>query len=74
MKCKINLNDNHVRLIDFIKDPYESDASESWYGVEGLIRDGAEQKFGPGTAKFLRDAFKQQEIMKTELPRRYGLA
>ena len=31
MKCKINLNDDHVRLIDFIKDPYENDALESWF-------------------------------------------
>ena len=47
---------------------------ESWYGVEGLITDGADEKFGPGTATFLREAFKQQEVMKAELPKRYGLA
>lgn len=74
MKFKINLNDDNVRLVDYIKDPYEGDALESWYGVEGLIADSAEEKFGPGTAPLLREAFKQQQVMKAELPKRYGLA
>jgi hypothetical protein len=70
MKCKINLNDDHVRLVDCIKDPYERDALESWDGVEGFITHGGEEKFGPRTATFLREAFKQQEIMKAELAKK----
>lgn len=46
----------------------------SWNGVEGLISMGAEEKFGHGTAQFLRDAFTKQDYLKTEIPRRYGLA
>jgi len=46
----------------------------SWHGVEDLISKGAEEKFGQGTEKFLRDAFKKQEYMKTEILRRYGLS
>jgi hypothetical protein len=45
----------------------------SWGGVEGLISKGAEEKFGEGTEDFLREAYKRQERMKTELLRRYGL-
>jgi len=46
----------------------------SWHGIEDLISQGAEEKFGHGTEKFLRDAFKKQEYMKTEILRRYGLS
>jgi hypothetical protein len=46
---------------------------DSWNGVEGLIADGAEEKFGAGTSEFLRQAYAKQEYMKTELGRRYGL-
>ena len=46
---------------------------ESWGGVEGLIAEGAEDKFGPGTAAFLREANVRQEYMKKEIIRRYGM-
>ena len=59
--------------MDYINDPYEEDYLESWEGVEGLIAMGAEGKFGPGTAGFLREADRRQTYMKTELLRRYGL-
>ena len=57
-----------------MKDPLELDVMESWNGVEGLINDGAEVKFGDGTAMFLREAYKRQEDLKVEIPRRYGLS
>lgn len=60
-------------MVDYIKDPGEEDYLESWDGVEGLIAMGAEGKFGPGTAEFLREADRRQIYMKTELLRRYGL-
>jgi serine/threonine protein kinase HipA of HipAB toxin-antitoxin module len=67
------LNDNHVHLIDYVVDPLELDGLDSWNGVEGLISMGAEEKFGAGTAEFLKEAFLKQEYMKTEILRRYGL-
>jgi len=73
LRCKFNLNDNHVHLVDYISDPLELDGMDSWDGVEGLIEDGAEEKFGVGTAEFLRGAFQRQEYMKSEILRRYGL-
>ena len=60
--------------MDYISDPDEEDPLTSWNGVEGLIARGAERKFGEGTEKFLRDASKKQDYMKTELLRRYGLS
>ena len=39
----------------------------------GIDCDGVEEKFGPGTAEFLKEANKRQTYMKTELLRRYGL-
>lgn len=45
----------------------------SWDGIEGLIAQGAEEIFGIGTEKFLRDAYEKQNYMKTELLQRYGL-
>ena len=60
-------------MIDYIVDPLELDGLDSWNGVEGLISMGAEEKFGAGTADFLRDAYLKQEFMKTEILRRYGL-
>jgi len=60
-------------LIDYIVDPLELDGLDSWNGVEGLISMGAEEKFGAGTADFLKDAYVKQEFMKTEILRRYGL-
>lgn len=62
-----------MHLIDYISDPLELDGMSSWDGIEGLISKGAEEKFGEGTEDFLREAYKRQERMKTELPRRYGL-
>jgi hypothetical protein len=67
------LNDDHVRLIDYITDPLELDGMDSWGGVEGLINGGAEAKFGSGTKEFLLEAFEKQEYMKTEILRRYGM-
>jgi hypothetical protein len=67
------MNDNHVHLIDYVADPLELDGLDSWNGVEGLIFGGADEKFGVGTAEFLREAFLKQEFMKTEILRRYGL-
>jgi len=46
---------------------------ESWSGVEDLIKQGAEEKFGNGTAEFLREANIRQEYMKHEIFRRYGM-
>jgi hypothetical protein len=62
-----------VYIADYIKDPLENDIQESWDGVKGLIYWGAEEKFGPGTDQFLRDANERQTYMKRELFRRYGL-
>ena len=59
--------------MDYVVDPLEQDSMPSWVGVEGLISDGAEEKFGPGTSEFLRQAFEQQKYMRPELLRRYGL-
>jgi hypothetical protein len=61
-------------LSDYVSDPKEEDPMVSWHGVEDLISQGAEEKFGQGTEKFLRDAFTKQEYMKTEILRRYGLS
>jgi hypothetical protein len=68
------MEDEHVRLVDYVKDPLEVEAMESWQGMEGLIEDGAEERFGDGTALFLREAYERQEHLKTEIPRRYGLS
>jgi len=57
-----------------VKDPLEVDVMESWQGVDGLIKDGAEEKFGDCTVLFLREAYERQEYLKVEIPRRYGLA
>jgi hypothetical protein len=46
---------------------------ESWGGVESLIDKGAEDKFGPGTDAFLREAFVRHDYMKHEVFRRYGM-
>lgn len=60
-------------MVDYIRDPLELDAMESWNGVEGLINDGAEERFGVGTVEFLREAYKRQEYMKKEIFRRYRM-
>jgi phosphoglycerol transferase MdoB-like AlkP superfamily enzyme len=73
LRCKFNLYDNHVYLVDYISDPLELDRMDSWNGVEGLISNGAEEKFGVGTAAFLREAFERQEYMRLEIRKRYGL-
>ena len=67
------MEDNHVYLVDYIKDPWESDKLDSWNGVEGLISSGAEEIFGEGTVAFLREADERQNAMKTEIFRRYGM-
>jgi hypothetical protein len=67
------LNDDHVYVVDYIKDPFETDNLDSWNGIEGLIAAGAEEKFGEGTEAFLREAHKRQAYMKTGIFRRYGL-
>ena len=73
-KCKFSLNDDElVHLVDIVKDPLELDGLDSWDGIEGLIAGGAEEKFGPGTAVWLRQAYEQQEYMKSEIRRRYGV-
>ena len=64
------MDDNHVSLIDFVKDPEEHNVMESWDGVEGLITDGAEDRFGKATSAFLREAYEWQKVMKLKMPRR----
>jgi hypothetical protein len=59
--------------VDYVVDPLEADSLQSWDGVEGLILEGAEQKFGVGTEDFLRAAYEKQKYMKTEILTRYGL-
>jgi hypothetical protein len=59
--------------VDYVKDPLEFDALESWSGIEDLISRGAEETFGVGTTQFLRDAYHRQEYMKKEIIRRYGM-
>lgn len=59
--------------MDYISDPLEEHRLISWDGIEGLISQGAEELFGPGTESFLRKAFEKQEYMKVEILRRYGL-
>jgi hypothetical protein len=59
--------------VDYVKDPLEHKPMQSWGGVESLIADGAEERFGEGTAAFLREAYTRQEYMKTEIIRRYGM-
>jgi serine/threonine protein kinase HipA of HipAB toxin-antitoxin module len=54
-------------------DPAELEVMESWYGVEDLIKKGAEEKFGLGTEKFLRMADEKVKYMKREMLRRYGV-
>jgi len=61
-------------LVDFKADPNEENPMVSWNGIEGLISEGAEKRFGEGTEKFLKDAFQKQEYMKQDLLRRYGLS
>ena len=60
-------------MVDYVRDPLELNAMVSRYGVEGLINEGAEEKFGAGTAEFLRQAYKRQEYMKKEIFRRYKM-
>jgi hypothetical protein len=45
----------------------------SWDGVEDLISNGADDKFGVGTTEFLKNAFERQIYMKKEILRRYGM-
>lgn len=70
---KFTLEDNHVYLVDYLKDPLENDKLDSWNGFEGLISSGAEEKFGEGTELFLREANERQQAMRTEIFRRYGM-
>jgi hypothetical protein len=60
-------------LVDYVKDPLELNAVESWNGIEDLISRGAEDMFGTGTTEFLREAHNRQEYMKKEIIRRYGM-
>ena len=60
-------------MVDYIKDPLEHSPMEMWGGVEALISAGAEEKFGAGTAAFLREAHRRQEYMRKEIIRRYGM-
>ena len=62
-----------MRLVNFIKDPVEEHPMVSWDGVEGLIKNGVEKRFGKGTAEFLREADVRQKFWRKDLPRRYGL-
>ena len=62
-----------MRLVDFVKDPVEENPMESWDGVEGLIRNGVENRFGKGTREFLREADRRQNHWKKDIPSRYGL-
>jgi hypothetical protein len=64
---------DHVRLVDFIKDPLEREPMDMSGGVEALISAGAEKIFGAGTTEFLREAHRRQNYMKIEIIRRYGL-
>ena len=66
------INDN-VRLVDYVKDPLEYEPMDSWGGVEALISDGAEERFGTGTSEFLHKAHEQQWYMRKEIIRRYGM-
>jgi len=59
--------------VDYVVDPLELDGLSSWAGVDGLILDGAEEKFGPGTSEFLKQALEKHMYMRPELLRRYGL-
>ena len=61
-------------MADYENDPLEASSMFSWEGVEGLIKDGAEEKFGPGTAKFLLEAASRETYMRSELLRLYGLS
>jgi hypothetical protein len=67
------LADGLVRLVDYVTDPIEEHPWESWNGVEDLISAGAEEHFGVGTERFLREAYQRQEYMKDEIGRRYGI-
>ena len=73
MKCTFDLKTDRVSLVDYVADPLETDWLESWDGVQGLISQDAEKKFGAGTNEFLNNAFERQTYMKTEILRRYGL-
>lgn len=72
-ECKFNLENQLVRLVDYVTDPLEEEPWESWAGVEDLISRGAEVHFGEGTEDFLREAFQRQEYMKDEIGWRYGI-
>jgi hypothetical protein len=67
------LETDEVRLVDYVKDPLELDVMESWSGIDGLINDGVEGKFGTGASEFLREAKERHEYMQVEIMRRYGL-
>lgn len=60
-------------MADYLNDPKEDNPMHSWEGVQGLIADGAENKFGPGTERFLLDADRRHTYMKSEIFKRYGL-
>jgi len=66
------MNDN-VRLVDYVNDPLEYEPMDSWGGVEALIYGGAEERFGRGTADFLRKAHERQWSMRKEIIRRYSM-
>ena len=73
MKCTFNLKDDRVNLVDYVADPLEVNGMESWHGVKDLISKGADDKFGVGTADFLKNATERHLYMKTEILRRYGV-
>jgi hypothetical protein len=72
-QIKFELNTDLVRLVDYVVDPLEYGPMETWGGVEALIEQGAEQRFGEGTAGFLREANIRQLYMRKEIIRRYGM-
>jgi hypothetical protein len=61
-------------MADYENDPKEESPMFSWNGVDGLIKDGAEEKFGPGAELFLLDAARRESYMRSEILRRYGLS
>ena len=73
VQVKFELKTDHVRLVDYVRDPLEHEPMETWGGIEALIDQGAEGRFGEGTEVFLREANERQSYMRQEILRRYGI-
>jgi len=62
-------------MVDYVSDPLEASLMESWNGIEDLIKNGAQERFGTGAqsifARGIRGAYLQ--YMKKEITRRYGM-